>query len=224
MFLVNTIVNTHPCSLLLHPTDVGNAWRPVSSLWSDSPLLCRDACRDARPSCLRHCVLPHLVFPFRNTALRARRIHVPFVLTYEVFNVRRTFLFCFEDTNHKYYAGTIQYLYVAMSPDLGFAGNILVFLVCVCDWFNGIVVPYSQTQTFRRLLALLHQPIHVPLRRHGQGCHPGPSRHLRRPGSVYILAAARPDLRFVCFGLGNIRCGTAAESYGDGKLQRLPMD
>lgn len=39
---------------------------------------------------------------------------------------------------------------MAMSPDLGFAGNVLVFLVCTCNWFNGIIVPYDQIQVFWR--------------------------------------------------------------------------
>jgi ATP-binding cassette subfamily G (WHITE) protein 2 (SNQ2) len=39
---------------------------------------------------------------------------------------------------------------MALSPDLGFAGNVLVFLVCVCNWFNGIIVPFDQIQVFWR--------------------------------------------------------------------------
>ena len=39
---------------------------------------------------------------------------------------------------------------MAMSPDLGFAGNVLVFVVCICNWFNGIIVPFEEIQTFWR--------------------------------------------------------------------------
>jgi ATP-binding cassette subfamily G (WHITE) protein 2 (SNQ2) len=39
---------------------------------------------------------------------------------------------------------------MALSPDLGFAGNVLVFIVCTCNWFNGIIVPYDQIQVFWR--------------------------------------------------------------------------
>lgn len=39
---------------------------------------------------------------------------------------------------------------MAVSPDLGFAGNILVFIVCTFNWFNGIIVPYDQIQLFWR--------------------------------------------------------------------------
>jgi ATP-binding cassette subfamily G (WHITE) protein 2 (SNQ2) len=39
---------------------------------------------------------------------------------------------------------------IAMSPDLGTAGNILVFIICTLNWFNGIIVPYSQIQIFWR--------------------------------------------------------------------------
>jgi ATP-binding cassette, subfamily G (WHITE), member 2, SNQ2 len=37
-----------------------------------------------------------------------------------------------------------------LSPDLGFAGNVLVFIVCTFNWFNGIIVPYEQIQVFWR--------------------------------------------------------------------------
>lgn len=72
--------------------------------------------------------------------------------------------------------------------------------------------------------ALLHQPVHLPLWWHGQGSHPGPSRRLQRQRPVSILAAARPNLRLVCFRVGYVRIRTVAESFGDGKLQRVPMD
>ncbi|KAI9688918.1 MAG: hypothetical protein M1822_001275 [Bathelium mastoideum] len=39
---------------------------------------------------------------------------------------------------------------IGMSPDLGTAGNVLVFLVCSVNWFNGIIVPYEQIQVFWR--------------------------------------------------------------------------
>ncbi len=39
---------------------------------------------------------------------------------------------------------------MAMSPDLGVAGNILVFLICTMNWYNGLVVPYEQIQVFWR--------------------------------------------------------------------------
>ncbi|KFX86808.1 hypothetical protein V490_08828 [Pseudogymnoascus sp. VKM F-3557] len=55
-----------------------------------------------------------------------------FVLTYEVFQV------------------TVGLFMMAMSPDLGAAGNILVFIICTLNWFNGIIVPYNQIQVFWR--------------------------------------------------------------------------
>ncbi len=39
---------------------------------------------------------------------------------------------------------------MAMSPDLGVAGNILVFLICTMNWYNGLIVPYDQIQVFWR--------------------------------------------------------------------------
>ncbi|KAG8426770.1 hypothetical protein J3459_007818 [Metarhizium acridum] len=38
----------------------------------------------------------------------------------------------------------------ALSPDLKFAGLVLVFLVTIFNWFNGVVVPYHQIQVFWR--------------------------------------------------------------------------
>lgn len=38
----------------------------------------------------------------------------------------------------------------ALSPDLEFAGLVLVFLVTIFNWFNGVVVPYRQIQGFWR--------------------------------------------------------------------------
>ncbi|OCL05443.1 hypothetical protein AOQ84DRAFT_390869 [Glonium stellatum] len=55
-----------------------------------------------------------------------------FLLTYEVFQV------------------LLGLFMMALSPDLGFAGNVLVFIVCTCNWFNGIIVPYDQIQVFWR--------------------------------------------------------------------------
>lgn len=72
--------------------------------------------------------------------------------------------------------------------------------------------------------ALLHKSVHLPLWRHGQGSHPGPSCHLRRPGLVPILTAAGPNLRLVCFRLGDVGFCAATESSSDGKLQCVPMD
>jgi hypothetical protein len=39
---------------------------------------------------------------------------------------------------------------MALSPDLGVAGNVLVFIVCTLNWFNGIIVPFHQLQVFWR--------------------------------------------------------------------------
>ncbi|KAK4095235.1 hypothetical protein Purlil1_31 [Purpureocillium lilacinum] len=55
-----------------------------------------------------------------------------FLLTYEIFQV------------------LLGLFMMALSPDLGGAGNILVFIVCTCNWFNGIIVPYHQIQVFWR--------------------------------------------------------------------------
>ena len=33
---------------------------------------------------------------------------------------------------------------IGISPDLGTAGNVLVFLVCSVNWFNVVVVPYER--------------------------------------------------------------------------------
>lgn len=53
---------------------------------------------------------------------------------------------------------------MALSPTLGFAGNVLVFIVCTCNWFNGIIVPYDQMQVFWRYWVcqtLPHRARHV---------------------------------------------------------------
>ncbi|KAL4863809.1 hypothetical protein BDV12DRAFT_189408 [Aspergillus spectabilis] len=55
-----------------------------------------------------------------------------FLLTYEIFQV------------------LLGLFMMAVSPDLGVAGNILVFVVCTFNWFNGIIVPYDQIQVFWR--------------------------------------------------------------------------
>ncbi|KAI9803139.1 MAG: hypothetical protein M1833_001210 [Piccolia ochrophora] len=55
-----------------------------------------------------------------------------FLLTYEIFQV------------------LLGLFMMALSPSLGFAGNVLVFIVCTCNWFNGIIVPYDQMQIFWR--------------------------------------------------------------------------
>ncbi|KAH9207271.1 ABC-2 type transporter-domain-containing protein [Leptodontidium sp. 2 PMI_412] len=39
---------------------------------------------------------------------------------------------------------------MALSPDLGVAGNILVFIICTLNWYNGLIVPYNQIQVFWR--------------------------------------------------------------------------
>lgn len=41
----------------------------------------------------------------------------------------------------------------SLSPDLKFAGLVLVFLVTIFNWFNGVVVPYQQIQVFWRYWA-----------------------------------------------------------------------
>ncbi|KAK4120366.1 hypothetical protein N657DRAFT_693082 [Parathielavia appendiculata] len=55
-----------------------------------------------------------------------------FLLTYEVFQV------------------LLGLFMMALSPDLGVAGNVLVFIVCTLNWFNGIIVPFHQLQVFWR--------------------------------------------------------------------------
>ncbi|KAL2812989.1 pleiotropic drug resistance protein, ABC superfamily [Aspergillus granulosus] len=55
-----------------------------------------------------------------------------FLLTYEIFQV------------------LLGLFMMAVSPDLGVAGNVLVFIVCTFNWFNGIIVPYDQIQVFWR--------------------------------------------------------------------------
>lgn len=45
---------------------------------------------------------------------------------------------------------TFGLLVTALSPDLKFAGLVLVFLVTIFNWFNGVVVPYAQIQGFWR--------------------------------------------------------------------------
>ncbi|KAL9596515.1 MAG: hypothetical protein Q9219_005736 [cf. Caloplaca sp. 3 TL-2023] len=54
------------------------------------------------------------------------------VLTYEVFQV------------------LLGLLMMAISPDLGVAGNVLVFMICTMNWYNGLIVPYDQMQVFWR--------------------------------------------------------------------------
>ncbi|KAL8687136.1 MAG: hypothetical protein Q9218_006609 [Villophora microphyllina] len=54
------------------------------------------------------------------------------VLTYEVFQV------------------LLGLLMMAISPDLGVAGNVLVFMICTMNWYNGLIVPYNQMQVFWR--------------------------------------------------------------------------
>ena len=55
-----------------------------------------------------------------------------FLLTYEIFQV------------------LLGLFMMALSPDLGAAGNVLVFIICTCNWFNGVIVPYEQIQVFWR--------------------------------------------------------------------------
>ena len=73
------------------------------------------------------------------------------VLTYEVFQVRGS-ISCVLARDRL--ADTLQVLLglfmMAVSPDLGVAGNILVFIVCTMNWYNGLIVPYDQMQVFWR--------------------------------------------------------------------------
>ncbi|POR36723.1 Uncharacterized protein TPAR_03074 [Tolypocladium paradoxum] len=55
-----------------------------------------------------------------------------FLLTYEIFQI------------------LLGLFMMAMSPDLGAAGNVLVFIICTCNFFNGVNVPYQQIQVFWR--------------------------------------------------------------------------
>jgi ABC-type multidrug transport system permease subunit len=74
-----------------------------------------------------------------------------FVLTYEVFQVSLIFFpvpVSWILTYRKQV--TVGLFMMAMSPDLGAAGNILVFIICTLNWFNGIIVPYNQIQVFWR--------------------------------------------------------------------------
>jgi ABC-type multidrug transport system permease subunit len=57
------------------------------------------------------------------------------IMTYEVFEM------------------TFGLLVTASSPDLKFAGLVLVFLVTTFNWFNGVVVPYAQIQVAWRFWA-----------------------------------------------------------------------
>ncbi|OCK97384.1 uncharacterized protein K441DRAFT_606404 [Cenococcum geophilum 1.58] len=68
-----------------------------------------------------------------------------FLLTYEIFQV------------------LLGLFMMALSPDLGFAGNVLVFIVCTCNWFNGIIVPYNQIQVFWRYWLYYLNPFTYPV-------------------------------------------------------------
>lgn len=99
-------------------------------------------------------------------------------------------------------------LVTAVSPDLKFAGLVLVFLVTIFNWFNGVVVPYQQIQGFWRYWvcfppssslavfipadtrpALLPQPPHLPLRRHDHRSGRRRRRALRRSRPLLLPAA-----------------------------------
>jgi len=76
----------------------------------------------------------------------------------------------------------------ALSPNPKFAGLVLVFLVTTFNWFNGVVVPYSQIQVFWRywvcvsvrkhchILVNIDPPVvlfessNIPLRGHDYSC------------------------------------------------------
>ena len=82
-------------------------------------------------------------------------------------------------------------LVIAFSPDLKSAGLMLVFIVTLFNWFNGVVVPYDQIQVFWRywvrhictpnalnnnnlglthFAAVLHQPFDIPIWRYDHRC------------------------------------------------------
>lgn len=150
MFLVNTIVNT----ILARFFFARLTWeiREGPSQAYGWIALCSASILAEIPTALVCGILYYLIWYF----LSGLPLGEPagyiflFVLTYEIFEVRGTFRFCFEDAMTNFTQVLFGLFMMAMSPDLGFAGNILVFLVCVCNWFNGIVVPYSQIQTFWR--------------------------------------------------------------------------
>ena len=93
-----------------------------------------------------------------------------FTLTYEIFQVRLAKSGC--EYNNANVTNPPQVLFglfmMALSPDLGFAGNVLVFLVCTMNWYNGIIVPYNQIQVFWRYWVRIPLPCfpflisHVP--------------------------------------------------------------
>ena len=51
---------------------------------------------------------------------------------------------------YEVYEMTLGLLVIAFSPDLKSAGLMLVFIVTLFNWFNGVVVPYDQIQVFWR--------------------------------------------------------------------------
>lgn len=154
-----------------------------------------------------------------------------FLLTYEIFQV------------------LLGLFMMALSPDLGTAGNVLVFIICTCNWFNGVIVPYGQIQVFWRywvsclspsspsplspalwsdgcMPALLPLPVHVPPRRHGRSRHGLGARGLLPCGPHDLYAAAEPDVRRLRGRMGARLVGPAPQPGGVGPLgvPGLPLD
>ena len=136
---------------------------------------------------------------------------------------------------------------MAISPDLGFAGNVLIFIICAANWFNGIIVPYSEIQAFWRywvrfpshlppfqtrdsnkkkkfITALLPQPLHLPARRHGNRRHRHAKSNLFQHRSNHLLFAPKPDLWPVRRLLGRIRPCATFEPGRNRYLQRVQVD
>jgi ATP-binding cassette subfamily G (WHITE) protein 2 (SNQ2) len=69
-------------------------------------------------------------------------------LTYEIYQVRSRMPFTHSSTNTEYFQVLLGLFMMGISPSLAFAGNVLVFVVSVCDRFNGTLVPWDEIQVF----------------------------------------------------------------------------
>ncbi|KAJ5908495.1 hypothetical protein N7495_001177 [Penicillium taxi] len=132
VLLVNTIVNTVLARFffarLLWETREGPS---CTYSWQ---ALCTASIAAEMPGSLVCCVLYYAIWYWLcglPTGEAAGYVFLSF-LTFEVFEV------------------LFGLFMIGMSPDLGTAGNVLVFLVCCVNWYNGIIVPYEQIQVFWR--------------------------------------------------------------------------
>lgn len=137
---------------------------------------------------------------------------------------------------YEVYEMTLGLVVIAFSPDLKAAGLMLVFIVTLFNWFNGVVVPYDQIQVFWRywvrlqfelnfkskdrspannqiIVAVLHQPFDLPIRRHDHRRQRKRPRGMRSKRPLFVPAPIGTVLSRIRRRLGATSVGQPHQSH-----------